>query len=238
MKLIGFFGYSEKIDLVCSYAKVLQTLGKTVLVIDATSENKYKYAIESLENTESSYLIQYDSVDYAIGFDSMNDVENYLCDNKINISLYDYIIIDLDNVKQYEFFANRDFEKKYFIFDSSMISLKKNKEIVNTMQVYAQGQITENKIKKILYRGYVTRAYEKYFNNELTSLDVNFDENYMEIMEDEQDKMLFLDSLLSGYMNIKKHSRNFVMTLIELIREVEEEYDVYTLRRIIKKGGI
>ena len=238
MKLIGFFGYSEKIDLVCSYAKVLQTLGKTVLVIDATSENKYKYAIESLENIENSYLIQYDNVDYAIGFDSMNDVENYLCDNKINISLYDYIIIDLDNVKQYEFFANRDFEKKYFIFDTSMISLKKNKEIVNIMQVYSQGQITENKIKKILYRGYVTRAYEKYFNNEINSLDANFDEEYIEIMEEEQDKMLFLDSLLCGYMNLKKHSRGFIVSLLDLIREVEDQYDIYALRRIIKKGGI
>ena len=238
MKLIGFIGYSEKVDLVCSYAKVLQTLGKTVLVIDGTNEKKYKYAIESIENIESSYLIQYDSIDYAVGFESMNDVENYLCDNKVNISLYDYIIVDLDSEKKYEFFANREFEKKYFVFDTSMIALKKNKEIINAMQVYSKGQINENKVKKILYRGYITRAYEKYFNNELNALDSNFDENYIEIMEDEQDKMLFLDSLLSGYMNIKKHSRNFVMTLIELIREVEEEYDVYTLRRIIKKGGI
>ena len=238
MKLIGFIGYSEKMDLVCSYAKVLQMLGKTVLVIDATSEKKYKYAIESLENTEKSYLIQYDSIDYAVGFESLNDVENYLCDNKINISLYDYIILDLDNVKKYEFFGNRDFEKKYFVFDTNMISLKKNKEIVATMKIYENGQVSENKIKKILYRGYNTRAFEKYFNNQLNELDNNFDENYIEIMEEEQDKMLFTDSLLSGYMNLKKHSRGFIISLCELIREVEAENDVYSLKKIIKKGGV
>ena len=238
MKLISFIGYSEKIDLVCSYAKVLQMLGKTVLVIDATTEKKYKYAIETLENTQESYLIQYDSIDYAVGFESMNDVENYLCDSKINISLYDYVIIDLDNVKKYEFFGNRETEKRYFVFDTNMISLKKNKEIISTMQIYMQEQASEQKIKKILYRGYMTRAYEKYFSDELNILNANFEDNYIEIFEEEQDKMLFLDSLLSGYMNLKKHSRGFIISLAELIREVESENDIYALKKIIKKGGM
>lgn len=239
MKLIGFIGYSEKIDLVCSYAKVMQMLGKTTLVIDGTLLKKYKYAIPSIENKEEAYLTRYDQVDYAVGFAGMNDVENYLCDNKVNISLYDYIIVDIDEAKKYEFFRTKPFDKKYFVFDTNMIALKKNKEILEFMKIYSKNSEEEkNKIKKILYRAYMSRAYENYFNDELEASNEVFEENYLEITEEEQDKMLFLDSLLSGYMNLKKHSKSYITTLSELIREVEPDNDVYSLKKIIKKGGV
>lgn len=240
MKLIGFIGYSEKIDLVCSYAKVINMLGKTTLVIDATLVKKYKYCIPSIESRDDAFLTRYDGVDYAVGFESMNDVENYLCDNKVNINLYDYIIVDIDDAKQYEFFRTKVFDKRYFVFDTNIIALKKNKEIIEAVKIYNKENIKEenNKIKKILYRAYMTRASEKYFNNELEKDSDMFEENYLELLDDEQDKMLFLDSLISGYMNLKKHSKMFITTLCELIRDMEPENDIYSLKKIIKKGGV
>ena len=85
MKVIGLLGYTEKIDLVTSLTKAIQLMGKAVLVIDATLDKKYKYVVPSLDMIESAYVTQFDNVDYAVGFDSMNDVENYMTSQKINI---------------------------------------------------------------------------------------------------------------------------------------------------------
>ncbi len=238
MKVIGFLGYSEKIDLVCSYAKTLQLMGNTVLVVDATYENKYKYVVPTIDTADEAFLTQYDGVDYAVGFNSLNEVENYLCDARINISLYDYLILDIDNPKKYEYFRSKTADKSYFIFDTNMLALRKNEELINSMKVYNVLENEENKIHKIMYRAYITRTAEKYFETRLDEMSTGFSESTLEIQEDERDKSLFLDSLISGYMNLKKHSKVFINSLSELIKEVEPEHSVYQIRKIIKKGGI
>ena len=48
MKVIGMLGYTEKVDLIVSIAKILQVMGKAVLVVDATYDGKYAYTIPSL----------------------------------------------------------------------------------------------------------------------------------------------------------------------------------------------
>ena len=48
MKIIGAIGYVDKVGIITNLAKVLNYAGKTVLVIDATSEKRYKYAIPAL----------------------------------------------------------------------------------------------------------------------------------------------------------------------------------------------
>lgn len=237
MKVIGLLGYSEKIDLVTSLTKVVQLMGKAVLVIDATLEKKYKYVIPALDVVEKAYVTQFDNVDYAVGFDSMNDVENYMLQQKINISLYDYIFIDIDNSKTYEFFRSRIFNMIYFVFDTSMLGYKKNVEIINAIKVYS---VEENSapITKILYRAYLTRAGEKYFENKLNAIEANWDEREYEIAESDQDKMMYLDFQLSGFIQLKKHSKMFITSILDIATQIMDDTNASEIRRAIKKGGI
>ena len=57
MKTIGFIGAVDKADLITCVAKVLQTLGYKVLVIDTTSTQKIKYIIPTIKPTKS-YIIK------------------------------------------------------------------------------------------------------------------------------------------------------------------------------------
>ncbi|MDF2865675.1 MAG: hypothetical protein K0R72_487 [Clostridia bacterium] len=237
MKVIGLLGYSEKVDLVTSLSKTIQLLGKTVLVIDATADKKYKYIIPSLDIIEKAYVTQFDNVDYAVGFDSMNDVENYMIDQKINIGLYDYILIDIDNPRTYEFFRSRVFNHIYLVMDTSMLGYKKNLEIINSLKVYSVDE-NDAKVSKILYRGYMTRASEKYFEERLNSLECNWDDREYEIDESEQDKMMYLDFQISGFIQMKKHSNMFINSIIDIITQLVEDINAVEIKKAIKKGGI
>ena len=237
MKIIGMLGYTEKVDLVVSLAKTIQMLGKTVLVIDGTYDGKYAYTIPSLETTDKKYINQYDRVDFAVGFESMVDLENYLCAQKINIGLYDYVIIDIDNPKTYEFFRSKPFDKIYFIMDTSMLSFKKNEDIISSIKVYTTSE-TNVKPIRVLYRGLTTRTVEKYFENRMNAYEFDWDETSLEIAEDERDKILYQDFLISGIIQIKRHTKPFINSIMNIITNVVEDTTPAMVKNVIKKGGI
>lgn len=237
MKVIGLLGYSEKVDLVTSLSKTVQLMGKAILVIDATADKKYKYIVPSLDVIEKAYVTQFDNVDYAVGFDSMNDVENYMVEQKINIGLYDYILIDIDNAKTYEFFRSKAFSKIFLVMDTSMLGYKKNLEIINSLKVYSVDE-NEAKVSKILYRGYMTRTSEKYIEGKLNGIECNWDDREYEITESEQDKMLYLDFQISGIIQMRKHSGMFINSIIDIVTQLIEDTNQNEIKKAIKKGGI
>lgn len=237
MKVVGLLGYIEKVDLMTSLAKTIQLMGKAVLVVDATSDQKYKYVIPALDVIEKAYVTQFDSVDYAVGFESLNDVENYLTKQKINIGLYDYIFIDIDNPKTYEFFRSRAFNKTYLIMNTSMLGYKKNLEIINSLKIYSVDE-QESKITRILYRGYMTRSSEKYFEQKFNAIECKWDEREYEIVESEQDMMLYLDFQISGITQIRRHSRMFKTTMTDMVVQIMEEVNASDVNKAIRKGGV
>lgn len=237
MKVIGLLGYMEKVDLMTSLTKVVQLMGKAVLVVDATSDQKYKYVIPTLDVAEKAYVTQFDGVDYAVGFESMNDVENYLTKQKINIGLYDYIFIDIDNPRTYEFFRSRAFNKMFLIMDTSMLGYKKNLEIINSLKIYSVDE-TDAKITRILYRGYLTRTSERYLEQKFNAIEYNWDDREYEIVETEQDMMLYLDFQITGMIQIKKHSKLFKTTLTDMVVQIMEEITPVDVKRAMKRGGI
>ena len=122
-EVIALAGYVNKTDFVINLAKAISLTGKTVLVIDGTNEERLKYTVPSLSVKEKEFVTQYDSVDFAVGFKSMHDVENYICKRELNIALYDYILLDIDNPAAYENFRSRGISKTYFFVEYSNISM-------------------------------------------------------------------------------------------------------------------
>ena len=235
MKVIGMLGYTEKIDFIMNLVKTLDYMGKTVLVIDATNDKKYKYIIPSITETEKQYITQFDKVDYAVGFESMPDIENFMTSEKINISLYDYIILDIDNAKTYEFFRTRPFDKTYLFEDTSILSLKKNKEIINTIKIYNTDNTTLN-MTRVLYRGYLLRSSENYFERALSEVGAVFNEKQFEIVEEEQDRMITLDNQLSSIIQVKKHTNMFIDTLSSIAADILEDEIKKDIIKAIKRG--
>ena len=53
MKKIGFIGGADKTNLIIYIAKVLDDLGKKVIVADTTLMKKYKYVVPALNPTKA-----------------------------------------------------------------------------------------------------------------------------------------------------------------------------------------
>jgi thiol-disulfide isomerase/thioredoxin len=221
MQVIGMLGYVDKYDFVINLAKTINIMDKSVLVVDATFEKKLKYIVPALDNIGNQYVTQYDGIDFAVGFESMHDVEDYMTEQSINIALYDYILIDIDSPQTYEFFRNRNFDKIYFFIDSEILSVNKNKDLIKAIKVYHKAEDVLE-FSKVLYKAYLSRAADDYLNTQITEYNVKWKEQEYEIPIEDQDKMANIDSQFSGIINIKKHTRIFINTIADITAEILE----------------
>lgn len=229
MPVIGLIGYVDKYDFAINLAKTINIMNKSVLVVDATLDRKLKYIVPALNNIGKAYVTQYNNIDFAVGFDSMHDVENYMCDQGINIGLYDYIIIDMDSPRSYEFFRTRGIDKMYFFITTSVLSVAKDREIIKAIRVYNQDEI---KMTKVLHKSFISRAAEDYFESQISDYNVNWQEPTYEIPDDEIDRQVNTDSQFSGIINIKKHSKIYISTIADMTAEIVDDV---TSKEVIKE---
>ncbi|CCZ56299.1 predicted protein [Clostridium sp. CAG:1219] len=234
MQVIGLMGYVDKYDFTINLAKAINIVGKSVLVIDATLDKKIKYVIPSM-SVEKAYVTQYNNIDFAVGFESIHEIENYMSERGINIGLYDYAIIDIDSPKAYEFFRARGFDKLYFFVDSTVLSVEKNKEIANSFKIFNNASEQKIKMTRVLYKTYMSRASEKYFSDSLTEYGIEWNENFYEIPNEDQDKMANMDSQLSGIIDIRKHTKYFVNAIADMTAEIVENINARQVISEIKR---
>ena len=220
MQVIGLIGYVDKYDIIMNLAKSINIMDKSVLVVDATLDRKLKYIVPALDNIGRAYVTQYNNIDFAVGFDSMHDVENYMAEQSINIALYDYVLIDMDSARSYEFFRTRGFDKVYYFNDTSVLSVAKNKEIIKAMRIYSNEEDSKLEMTKIMYRSYISRAANDYFEQKIKDYDVVWKEPDYEFPLEEQDKLVDIDSQFSGIIDTRKHTKLYITTLADLTAEI------------------
>lgn len=235
MQVVGLIGYVDKYDFVINLAKTINIMEKSVLVVDATLDRKLKNVIPALNTIGKSYVTQYSNIDFALGFNSMHDVENYMCEQGINIGLYDYILIDIDSPKSYEFFRSRGIDKHYIFIDTNILSINKNKEIIKAIRVY--NQLTEDKMKlqKVYFKSYYSRAANDYFEKNIAEYDVEWLEPDYEVQMTEVDIMQNIDSQFSGIISIKKHSKMYIDLLADMAADLIEDVTPKMVKNQIKR---
>lgn len=67
MNKIGFVGAFDKTDLLVQIAKIMTVLGKKVIVIDSTINQKAKYIIPVI-NPTTTYITEFEGFDVAVRF--------------------------------------------------------------------------------------------------------------------------------------------------------------------------
>lgn len=234
MKVIGLIGYTNKFDFAINLAKSLNCMDKSVLVVDATQDSKLKYVVPAIENLGKSYVTQYNNIDFAVGFDSMYDIENYMCEQKINIGLYDYVLVDIDSPKTYEFFRTRGIDKTFFFVETSILSVAKNKDIIKAIKVYNPDE--ENvKLHKVVFRDFISRPAEDYFEKQIEAYNIKWEEPTYEIFMDEKDKMVNIDSQFSGIIELRKHSQMYLNLISEITANILEDVNYKLVLKQIKR---
>ncbi len=235
MQVIGLIGYVDKYDFAMNLAKAINVMDKSVLVVDATLDRKLKYIVPALNNMGRAYITQYSDIDFAVGFDSIRDVESYAGEQGVDINKYDFVIIDMDSARSYELFRTKGVDKKYFFIDTSVISIEKNKEIIKAMKVFDTEGDSELVMTKVLYKSYISRAADDYFDQKIKEYEVKWKEPDYEVPLDEQDRLADIDSQFSGSIETKKHSKLYMAILADLAAEIMGDVNAKKVLNQIKR---
>ena len=234
-KVIGLIGYVNKSDFVVNLAKVLDIMGKKVLVVDGTVENRLKYTIPKIEYEKNSYITNFDRVDYAIGFKSMEDIKNYLCNEISDVDSYDIVLIDIDNVSSYENFKTNNISMIYFFTEYTNISIAKNREILQAVldskPIDTEGELV---VTKVTLRHYITRACVEYYESKMGDFNVLWTKEPYEMPYDDQDRIADIESQQSGYIELSRHTKGFENTIIDMSVDIIGEATAGEVRKAIK----
>ena len=90
MEKVGFLGEYDKTDLIIYVAKVLTELGKKVLILDTTQRQKTRYVVPTI-NPTISYIIDFEDMDVAVGFQKFEEVQAYCRERNNNVDAERFI---------------------------------------------------------------------------------------------------------------------------------------------------
>lgn len=230
MKKVGFIGATDKTDLIVYVAKALCDIGKKVLVVDTTITQKTKYVVPSISPTKT-YITDFNNVDYAIGFQNIEDIARYLGlkDNeKIGNLNYDYMLIDIDDEKGIRDFEIEEVGKNYFVTRFDIYSLKRGLEILEKTELNIN-------LSKILMNYNIKKEDEDYLN--FLSLDTRVIWNdfsiYIPLLDDNE--QLIEDNQRVYRARLKKLIPEYQEGIIYIVQNIVEDLSIGKIKKMIKE---
>ncbi len=234
MKVIGFIGYVDKTDFLITVSKMLTICNKKVLMFDGTLEQKLRYMMPSIENIMQPHITNFDGLYGAVNFKSLGHFEKYTTERNINIDEYDYMIVDIDNPQSYQEFRKRGFDKMYFFFEHSPVSIAKNMDLLKAMFNFKLPE-QEIKMTKVIYKLYLTRASETYFESKFNEYDVKWENEPFEVPEDQMDKIASIENNFAGSIEFKKFTSGFKVAAMELTAQLLGENQIGFVKKTVKE---
>ena len=234
-KIIGLVGYVNKSELVINLAKMLSITGKKVLVIDGTLEERLRYTIPAFNNSEEEYLTNFDGVDYALGFDSIDKVKEYICTKTSDADTYDIILLDIDNAETYVGFrkGGEEFSRTFFFIEYLNISFARNAEILKAMDSFVEAG-KKPVLTRVIYRQYISRTSEKYFARLIADYQIEWNEREYDLPFMDQDRIADIEMQQSGYMDLNRHTKQFISMLADMASEILGEVSSADIKKLIK----
>lgn len=229
MEKIGFIGAYDKTDFIIYIAKILTVLGKRVIVIDSTLNQKAKYIVPVINPTKS-YVTQYEDFDVAVGFINFEEIEDYLGIEKIE-SLYDIALIDTDSSTVFNNFNMANAEKNYFVTSFDLFSLKKGLEILGGLQQTIA-------MKKVLFSRNQDKEEDDYLNFLSSNYKIVWDEDIIYFPLELGDMSVIIENQRVSRIKFKNLSEEYLDGFSTLAQEITgvSMYDLKKVYKIIEKG--
>lgn len=212
MRKIGFLGVWDKTSLILNIAKILQTAGIKVLMIDTTKMQKARYIVPTITPT-LSYITEFQAIDVAIGFRNIKEICNYLGIEEQEKMPYDVILIDIDGqeaMKEYDIYQ---MDKKYYVTSFDLYSLKKGLELFDNLNVPLV-------VTKILFSGEMTREENEYLNYLALGKRVSWEKQIIYFPVNTSDYLEISDNERKGQIRIKNLSTLYKDSLEYIANEI------------------
>mgnify|MGYP004603139567 CR=1 FL=1 len=236
MKKIGFMGAYDKANFIIYTAKILKLLNYNVLVVDASSIQKIKYVIPSINPTKS-YITSFEDIDFAVGFESWDEIERYFgikydsndeeMKTKVNNNLYDYILFDIDSTERMESFDIENADKNYFVTSFDMFSLRKGIDIFKNLN-------KPMNLTKIVFAYETSKEDEEYLNYISLEYRINWKNYtlYFQILG--EDNKIFEENQRLEKIKFRRLSINYKESLAYVVQDICKNENIGKIKRTMK----
>ena len=92
-------------------------------------------------------------------------------------------------------------------------------------------------LTKVLFKYYITRASEVYYENKLINFAIDWNENMYELNYEDQDRIADIEAQHSGIIDIMKHTKMFVTLVSEIGSDILKDITSNELKREIKTSS-
>ncbi len=238
MKKIGLIGAYDKANFITYVAKILKLLNYKVLVVDTSSIQKIKYIIPAINPTKS-YITSFEEIDFAVGFESWDEIERYLgirfyASNgdkaeieSTNWNTYDYVLIDIDSTEKLESFEVESNDKNYFVTGFDMFSLRKG------MDIFKNVNIPMN-LTRIEFTYEASKEDEEYLNYISLEYKVNWNSFTMYFQIFGEDNKVFEENQRLEKIRFKKLSINYKESLAYVVQDICKEQNISKIKKTMK----
>lgn len=226
MKKIGFIGAYDKTDLIVYISKILTVLNKRVLVIDATTNQKARYVVPTI-NPAAAYITEYEDMDIAVGFSSIEEIKQYLGVGEDQNMEYDTVLIDVDDYKGFDNFKLNEAQKNYFVTSFDVYSLKKGLAAIGDMKE----PIT---LTKVLFSKEMLKEEDDYLNFLSLGYKVIWSEERIYFPIENGDLSVIYENQRVAKIKFRKLSVQYKDGLSYIAEEIMGEANGSRVRRAIK----
>lgn len=226
MKKIGFIGAYDKTDLLLNISKILTTIGKKVIIIDSTLNQKAKYVVPVI-NPTVSYVTDFEDIDVAVGFNDIPTLKDYLGIEEKDDLPYDIMLIDADAEQCIEKFNLNEADKNYFVTAFDLYSLKKGLEILSGLKK----PIT---LTKILFSKEMLKEEDDYLNFLSLGYKVNWSDYRIYFPVENGDWSVLAENQRVAKIKFKKLSMQYKDSLIFIAEEILKDVSENQIRRAVK----
>ena len=226
MKKIGFIGAYDKIDYIIYVAKILTTLGKKVLIIDSTINQKARYVVPVI-NPTISYVTEFEEIDIAVGFGTLEEIKKYIGVSNNQKLDYDYILIDTDNAQGIEEFELTQADKNYFVTSFDVYSLKKGLEALITLT-------NPIALTKVLFSKEMTKEEDDYLNFLSLGYKIKWDEERIYFPIENGDLSAIYENQRVAKVKFKKLSTHCTDSLLYITEEILKNVSINEIRKAMK----
>lgn len=226
MKNICFIGAFDKLDLILYISKILKKMGKEVLIVDATEQQKARYIVPTISPTKS-YITRFEDIDIAIGFESYEEIDKYIGFTEEKKMNYDYALVNIDNQELFENYNNQDTLKNYFVTSFEVYSIKKGLETIR--------KITKPvPITKLVFSREADENDNYYLDYLSLGYKIMWEENIINFPYDTQDLEAMIENQKNFKVSLKGLTQAYKNSLEYLLMDMIPNIDVMNLKRAIK----
>ena len=226
MKKVGFIGVYDKIDLILYVAKILTTLGKKVLIVDSTLNQKARYIVPTI-NPTLKYVTEFEEIDIAVGFENLEEIILYLGIQNENELEYDIILFDVDNCQKICEYNLKQAPKNYFVTSFDAYSLKKGVEILSQLK-------EPFSLTKILFAEEILKEEDDYLNYLALGYKVVWNEYRIYFPIENGDLTVIHENQRVAKIKFKKLSFQYKDSLAYIAGEILDETSDTQIRNAIK----